>query len=106
MLDEAGLDPAIALLAAFPEYSDWRFVIASPALDQKNLLRAHERVAKAFHGEFVSRLPVTMILRMKDPFVRELRKSFSKVKNVEGMRLGGQTIGDRFIDSAYVYRIQ
>ena len=106
VLDEAGIDPAVALLAAFPEYSDWRFVLASPALDQKNLLRAHEQVAKAFRGEFVSRMPVTMVLRMKEPFVRALRRSFSKAKNVEGMRLGGQTIGDRFVDSAYVYRIR
>jgi hypothetical protein len=47
-----------------------------------------------------------MILPTKDPFVRELRKIFGKAKNVEGMRLGGQTIGNRFVDAAYVYRIQ
>ncbi len=47
-----------------------------------------------------------MILPTKDPFVREIRGIFGKAKDVEGMRLGGQTIGNRFIDSAYVYRVQ
>ena len=30
----------------------------------------------------------------------------AKAKDVLGMRLGGQTIGNRFIENAYVYRIQ
>jgi hypothetical protein len=47
-----------------------------------------------------------MILPTKDSFIRELRKIFGKTKSVTGMRLGGQTFGSRFIDNAYVYRIQ
>jgi len=47
-----------------------------------------------------------MILKMSDPFVRALRKTFRKTKTVEGMRLGGQMIGGRFVDDAIVYRIQ
>ncbi|MBZ5724745.1 MAG: hypothetical protein LAP87_07080 [Acidobacteriia bacterium] len=46
-----------------------------------------------------------MILAMADPFIKELRRIFGKAKSVEGMRLGGQLIADRFIDDAYVYRI-
>ena len=42
---------------------------------------------------------------MADPFVRELRRLFGKARSVEGMRLGGQMIGDRFVEDAYVYRI-
>ena len=45
-----------------------------------------------------------MILTMNDPFIRDLRRQFGKAKNVEGMRLR-QTIGDWFIEDAYVYRI-
>ena len=47
-----------------------------------------------------------MILKMSDPFIRSLRKIFGKAKNTEGMRLGLQTIGNRFIPDAIVYRIQ
>jgi len=46
-----------------------------------------------------------MILPMADPFVKELRRLFGKTKIVEGMRLGGQMIGDRFVQDAYIYRI-
>jgi len=44
-------------------------------------------------------------LRTSDPFIKALRKIFGKAKSVEGMRLGGQTRGNRFLDDAYVYRI-
>ncbi|SPE36536.1 conserved hypothetical protein [Candidatus Sulfopaludibacter sp. SbA3] len=46
-----------------------------------------------------------MILPMADSFVKELRRLFGKTRSVEGMRLGGQLIGDRFVEDAYVYRI-
>jgi len=46
-----------------------------------------------------------MILPMTDAFIRGLRRIFAKAKDVEGMRLGGQMIGDRFLEDAYVYRI-
>ena len=42
---------------------------------------------------------------MNDPFIRGLRKLLGKAKNTEGMRLGLQTIGDRFVEDAYVFRI-
>ena len=105
-LDAAGIKSTVALLAVFPEYGDWRLVVSAPALDQKHLLKAHEQVSAILRGDFVYRLPTVMILPTKDPFVRELRKIFGKAKNVTGMRLGGQTIGNRFVDNAYVYRIQ
>jgi len=105
-LDAAGLKPVVAMMAAFPEYGDWRLVLSSPALDQNRLLKAQEQVAEVLRGDFVYRLPVVMVLPTKDPFVRDLRKIFGKAKDVTGMRLGGQTIGNRFIDNAYVYRIQ
>ena len=52
------------------------------------------------------RVPSILILRMKDPFIKDLRRIFGHAKDVTGMRLGGQTIGNRFISDAYVYRIQ
>jgi hypothetical protein len=106
VLDEAGLKPVIAMMVVFPEYGDWRLVLASPSLDQVHPLKAHEQVRTVLRGDFVHRLPVIMVLPIKDPFVRELRKIFGKTRSVEGMRLGGQTIGNRFIESAYVYRIR
>jgi hypothetical protein len=105
-LDAAAIKPVVALLAVLPEYGDWRLVLSSPSLDQTHLLKAQDKVAATLRGRFVNTLPPIMILPTKDPFIRELRRIFGKVKDVRGMRLGGQKIGNRFIDSAYVYRIQ
>ena len=89
-----------------PEYGDWRLVLSSPSLDQAHQLKAYEKVTEILGGRFVYRLPPILILPRKDPFIRDLRRLFGKAKDVMGMRLGGQMIGNRFVDSAYVYRVQ
>jgi hypothetical protein len=106
VLDAAQIKPVVALLAFLPEYEDWRLVLSSPSLDQTHQLKAYDKVFEIWQGRFVSSLPPTMILPTKDPFIRELRKLFGKTKDVSGMRLGGQTIGNRYISNAYVYRVQ
>jgi hypothetical protein len=47
-----------------------------------------------------------LILPTKDPFIGEIRRIFGKAKDVMGMRLGGRMIGNRFVENAYVYRVQ
>jgi hypothetical protein len=105
-LDAAHIKPVVALLMVSSEYEDWRLTLASPALDQRHPLKAYEQVTEILRGPFVSTLPPLLILPMRDPFIRELRRLFGKTKEVEGLRLGGQTIGNRFIANAYVYRVQ
>ena len=105
-LDAAHVGPSVALLMVTPEYGDWRMVLSSPSLNQTNQLKAYEKVAEILQGKLVSALPPILVLPTKDPFIRELRRLFGKTKDVLGMRLGGQTIGNRFIDNAYVYRIK
>jgi hypothetical protein len=105
-LDAAHLKPVVALLMVSSDYEDWRLTLASPALDQTHPLKAYEQVTRALRGRFVYTLPPLLILPIKDPFIRELRRMFGKTKEVDGMRLGGQTIGDRFIANSYVYRVQ
>ena len=107
-LDEAHVKQIVAALVVLPEYGDWRLVLSSPSLDQNHLLKAHDKVAKILHGRFVYTLPPIMILPTKDPFIRELRKIFSskiKVGPQTTVRLGGQTIGNRFVVDAYVIRM-
>jgi len=105
-LDHSGIDPKVALWLITPEYEDGRLVLASTKLDQTHPLRAYEEVAEALKGSFVYILPPMLILRMKDPFIKALRDRFGKTSDVEGMRLGGQSMGNRFITDAYVYRIR
>ncbi len=105
-LHAAEIKVAVALWMVSSDYDDWRLVLSSPSLDQNHPLKAYRKVAEALHDRFAYMLPPILILPTKDPFIRELRRIFGKAKDVAGMRLGGQTIGNRFISDAYVYRIQ
>jgi hypothetical protein len=56
-------------------------------------------------GIGIERAPSKMILSMTDPFIRQLRHLFAKARSVDGIRLGGQRIGNRFVEDACVYRV-
>jgi hypothetical protein len=106
-LENGGFAIRVALWLYSSEYGDWRLVISSPQLSDPSPKEAYRLLNDTLGaaGFGVEELPPILILPMSDPFVRELRKVFGKSKSVEGMRLGGQTIGDRFVEEAYVYRI-
>jgi hypothetical protein len=106
-LEAAKVRLGVALRACLSEYGDWRLIVSSRQLDSLDLRDAygvlHDSLDKA--GIVPERAPAVMILPMNDPFVRDLRRHFAKAKSVEGMRLGCQVFGDRFVEEGYVYRI-
>lgn len=106
-LDGANVNISVALWAYLPEYEDWRLVISGRRLDSSDLKDAYRRVNDSLTaaGLTPEKTPPILILSMTDPFIKTLRQIFGKAKSVEGMRLGGQMIGDRFLDDAYAYRI-
>jgi hypothetical protein len=106
-LEDNGLPLMLALWVHFPEYEDWRFVVASRKLDPLSPGDAYLRVIRALNqaGFTVRESPALLIMKTTDPFVRELRKVFGKAASVVGMRLGGQRWGDRIVDDAYAYKI-
>ncbi len=106
-LEKKKLPVAAALWVHFPEYEDWRFVVASRMLDSLNLGDAYLRVNRALDhaGLTVRESPPIFIMKTTDPFIRSLRKVFGKTSSVAGMRLGGQTWGNRFVDDAYALKI-
>lgn len=106
-LEEAGVRVAAALWVVFPEYDDWRLVLASRDLDTLSLGDAYLRVNRILKesGLTVWEIPTIFIMKTTDPFVRALRKVFGKAKNAIGMRLGGQVWGGRFVEDAYAYKI-
>jgi hypothetical protein len=107
ILDEAGLKVSVGLWALLEEYNDWRLLLASRRLDAGSQMEAYGLVNDALRaaGFPIEDKPSIVILPMSDPTVRTLRRVFGKAKTVEGMRLGGQQIGKRWVEDAYVYRI-
>jgi hypothetical protein len=106
-LDQANLKVSVALWLFSPDHEDWFLVLASPEFDKVGPREGYGLVHSALNaaGVPLERTPALMILRMNDSLIRGLRRIFGKTKSVNGMRLGGQMIGDRFIEDAYVYRI-
>jgi hypothetical protein len=107
ILDRARVRVSVALWMFLSEYEDWRLVVSSRRFDLPDPRDAygllHDSLAAA--GLERKKIPPVLILPTSEPFIRQLRRVFGKTKSVEGMRLGGQMIGDRFVEDAYVYRI-
>ena len=107
VLDASHIKHLVAAFVVLPEYDDWRLVLSSPSLDQTHQLKAYQQVTKALGGRFVYSLPLILVLPTKDPFIRELRRIFNtriKAGNETLVRLGSQTIGNRFVSDAYLLR--
>jgi hypothetical protein len=106
LLDAAQVKHIVALFMLSPEYGDWKFVVSSPSLDQTSSLKAHEQVHKIWRGRFIDSLPLMIVLRTKDPFIRDLRKLLHNVRpGAHYLRIGGQTIGNRFVSEGIVIRL-
>jgi len=107
-LDHSDLTIEVALWLNLAEYDDWRLLLASRRLDAANPTGAYGLVHDAFEREgiLLEHTPTLLILKMTDPFIKDLRRTFGKTKNVEGMRLGGQMFGDRFVQDGLVLRIR
>ena len=104
ILDDAQLQMKVAVWLFSPDHENWFLVLASRQLDGSRDAYGAVNDALRKAGFAIERKPSIMILRMDNPFIKDLRRQFGKAKNVEGMRLR-QTIGDWFIEDAYVYRI-
>ncbi len=106
-LERAKLKISVALWMFSTEYEDWRLVVSARQFDLLDPRDAYRLLndSLAAAGFTPERTPPILILPMGDPFIKELRRLFGKAKSVEGMRLGGQMIGDRYVEDAYVYRI-
>jgi hypothetical protein len=106
-LDRAKLKVSLALWMFLSEYEDWRLVVSARQFDALDLREAYGLLndTLAVAGFTPEKTPPILILPMADPSIKELRRLFGKAKSVEGMRLGGQMIGDRYVQDAFVYRI-
>jgi hypothetical protein len=98
-LERANIKVNAALWAVLPEYEDWRMVVASRQFDKLDFRGAHRLLGDALApaGLTVYNTPTIMILPMSDSTIKDLRRQFAKAGNVEGMRPGGQMLGNRLL---------
>jgi hypothetical protein len=106
-LERAKLKIAVALWAVLPEYEDWRLVLSARQFDSPDAGGGYDILVDALvaAGITAEKTPPMVILPMNDPLIKDLRRRYRKFKDVEGMRPGGQMLGDSFVEDAYVYRI-
>jgi hypothetical protein len=107
-LDREGKTPNVALWAKLPDYENWRLVIASEQLDQSSSRVGYSEINSALKhaGLSVHRQPSIFLRTTDNPFIRDLRRAFASTDDTYGMRLGGQTFGGKYLEDAFVYRIQ
>jgi hypothetical protein len=107
-LDDAGKAPKVALWAKLPDYENWRLVLASDRLDQKSSFSGYSEINEALKAAGIPahRQPTILLRSMDNPMIKALRRVFGSAKDTRGMRLGGQTFGDKYIEDAFVYRIR
>jgi hypothetical protein len=107
-LDRAGKNPKVALWAKLPDYESWRLILASDRFDQHSTSSGYSQIVDAMSKAKipVHRQPSIFMRPMDNPMIQALRRVFATTKDTYGMRLGGQTFGDKFIEDAFVYRIQ
>jgi hypothetical protein len=109
MLDAAKFPVTVALWALYGPEGDerWRLILASPLHDK---LGYQEAFLKMFHALSGSNhdwaLSPIILETTRNPFIRNLRKEFGKASHATGLHLGGRTVGDRWVDDLYIYRIR
>jgi hypothetical protein len=107
-LDRADRAPKVALWAKLPDYDNWRLVLASDRLDQDSPFSGYSEIIEALRAADipVHRRPAILLNPMGSPMIEALRSAFGNTKDTYGMRLGGLTFGDKYIEDAFIYRIR
>ena len=105
----AALDNAkFPLSTAFwlKEEGDWTLVVGTPLYD-KGPQQAYVQLIDALRTEPISlqNLPVRLEGN-RSPMTKDLRRIFAKTASVRGTRLGGHSIGGKWVESAYLLRVR
>lgn len=108
MLDAAKFPVTAALWVLSEELGGWQFVVGTPLYEKLGTREAYGRLIEAVRVDDPAsmRFDDVRLMGNRDPFIRGLRHVFGKAASVKGMRLGGQSFGNMYIDDALVYRIK
>jgi hypothetical protein len=107
ILEQAKIKIIVAAWMHLAEYGDWRLVISARQFDLPDPRHAYRLLDELLAtAGFARRMtPTVFILPTTDPFIRAIRRAYGKTGQVEGLRLSGQLLADRFVEDSYLYRI-
>jgi hypothetical protein len=99
------------LLAAMwylePESDEWQLMLASPLVTEEGTRAAYERVQHALQQirekHPTLRLSQTVVRSPQEPLMRAVRTGLKLKPGSEGMWLAGTSLGDSFVNRAFVY---
>ena len=108
LLDAAKFTISVAIWILTEQDGEWKLVIGTPLCDRVGPLEAYGKLISALRKDNPESRDFDDVRLMsnREPFIRELRRLFSKTASVMGMRLGGHHIGGVWLDDAVVYRIK
>ncbi len=106
-LDQANFEVVASLWLYDAESDEWELMIASPRVEEEGPLEAYRTVQKALLNlKFEDfRLADVHLVRPNDDLVKSLRLVARTGEGINGKRLTRTRAGDRFIEDAYIYRL-
>lgn len=108
-LDSAGFRVSAALWFYVAEDEEWRFMVASPVIDEKGPRESYaiiqETLERLSPPSEISLKQISVISPSHD-LVRLLRVAIHTGPGVSGIRFTRNTINNVFIEDAYIYRMQ
>jgi len=108
-LDQADFQVSVALWLYVAEDEEWRFMVASPLVDQRGTKESYAFfqgvLARLFPPSGIS-LKQVSVVSPKHDLIKLFRGAVHTGPGISGIRFTGNTINDVFIEDAYIYRMQ
>ena len=105
LLDKRGFLLRAALWFYLSETDEWRLFLGTPEVRTKGPKKLYRQIQGMLaKGEDVVPLSSVVLVDSQDSLV-QLLGSVVKIDDLGGFRFSRNTIGGRFIDDAYIYRL-
>lgn len=108
LLDDAKFPISAAVWVLNERYDDGKLILGTPLYEREGPREAYGQLIDAVRKEDPASTDFQDIeLRSnRDPFMKDLRRRFGKMKPVKGIEVGSQHLGDEWFSDAIVYRIK
>jgi len=108
-LDGADFQVSVALWLYVVEDEEWRFMVASPLVDQRGTKESYafiQGVLARLSPQLGISLKQVSVVSPKHDLLKLFRVAVRTGPGISGIRFTGNTINNVFIEDAYIYRVQ